>query len=152
MKITAAGFVTGLIILFFSGSSMAGDYSAVSIVKPKNGAWVTNPVEICMDVFGLEVEPAKKGVHEGKGHHHLLVDVDIPAGPGLARPLQKDSRYIHLGDGSSCKTLNLATGDRKITALFAKGDHVPYNPPISSTIEIKVYCPGHLGSFHGECP
>jgi len=111
---------------------------AVKIIKPAHKATVSNPVEICMEVYGLEVEPASKGVREGAGHHHLLVDVNIPGSVGMAKPLSKDARYIHLGDGSSCKTLNLASGKRFIRALFAKGNHVPYDPAITDTIVITV--------------
>ena len=31
-----------------------------------------------MAVDGVEVQPAKKGVNPNKGHHHLLIDVDLP--------------------------------------------------------------------------
>jgi len=30
-----------------------------------------------METHEVEGEPAKKGVHEGKGHHHILVDIDL---------------------------------------------------------------------------
>jgi hypothetical protein len=111
---------------------------AVKIIKPAHKATVSNPVEFCIEAYGLEVEPAKKGVNEGKGHHHLLVDVNIPVSFGMAKALTKDSRYIHMGDGSSCKTLTLRTGRHFIRTLFARGNHVPYDPPISDTIVINV--------------
>ncbi len=111
---------------------------AVKIIKPTHKSTVSNPVEICMEVYGLEVEPAKEGVRDGKGHHHLLVDVDIPASFGMAKALAKDSRYIHMGDGSACKTLTLSTGQHFVRTLFAKGNHVPYDPPVTDTIVINV--------------
>ncbi len=126
------------VMIFLVTLSPALANRAVKIIKPKHLAVVSNPVEICMEVYGLEVEPAKKGVNEGKGHHHLLVDVEIPTSVGMAKPLAKDSRYIHMGDGSSCKTLTLTTGRHFIRTLFAKGNHVPYDPPISDTIIIDV--------------
>jgi len=89
-----------------------------------------------MEVFGVQVEPAKKGVNAGKGHHHLLVDVGLPTNFGNA--IGKDANHVHMGDGSTCKTLNLGAGKHTIRALFAQGNHVPYNPPLSDTIEITV--------------
>lgn len=128
-----------LVLLISSSYVFAGGIQrAVKIIKPNHKAAVSNPVEICMEVFGLEVESSKKGVNEGKGHHHLLVDINLPDSFGMAKPLAKDSRYIHMGDGSSCKTLKLSTGRHFIRALFAKGNHVPYDPPISDVIVVDV--------------
>ena len=89
-----------------------------------------------MKVHGVTVEPAKKGVNDGKGHHHLLIDVDLPS--DLSKPIGKDANHVHMGDGSTCKKLSLSPGKRTIRALFAKGNHVPYNPPISDTITVNV--------------
>ncbi|MDH3256093.1 MAG: DUF4399 domain-containing protein, partial [Nitrospinota bacterium] len=86
--------------------------------------------------WGVEFEPAKNGVNEGKGHNHILVDVALPS--DLSKPIGKDAQHIHMGDGSSCKTINLSSGKHTIRTLFAKGNHIPYNPPISDTIEITV--------------
>ena len=123
-----------LIFLFSFSISFAAD--AVTIVKPQNGSNVSGPVEVCMEVSGVQVEPAKKGVNDKKGHHHLLIDVAVPSNLGNA--IGKDSNHVHMGDGSTCKTLKLSSGKHTIHALFAKGNHVPYNPPISDTIEITV--------------
>lgn len=129
-----------ILAALISSSSAFADVvqRAVKITKPTHKATVSNPVEICMEVFGLEVEPAKNGVHEGKGHHHLMVDIDIPPSFGMAKALSKGSKYIHMGDGSSCKTLTLTTGRHFIRTLFARGNHVPYDPPISDTIVVDV--------------
>ena len=116
--------------------SYAGDTQAVIISKPRDGAIVSSPVEVCMTPWGVEVEPAKKGVNEGKGHNHILVDVALPS--DLSKPIAKDANHIHMGDGSSCKTIKLSPGKHTIRTLFAKGNHIPYNPPISDTIEITV--------------
>jgi len=111
---------------------------AVKIIKPAHKAVVSSPVEICMEVYDLVVEPAKNGVNEGKGHHHLMVDINLPSSFGMAKALAKDSKYIHMGDGSSCKTLTLRTGRHFIRTLFARGNHVPYDPPVSDVIVIDV--------------
>ena len=89
-----------------------------------------------MATKGYKVEPAKNGVNAGKGHQPLLVDVSIPA--DLSKPIAKDGNHVHMGDGSKCKTLNLAKGQHTITALFAQGNHVPYNPPVTDGVTVTV--------------
>jgi len=89
-----------------------------------------------MAVHGVEVQPAKKGVNPGKGHHHLLISVDLPS--DLSQRIGKDSNHVHMGDGSTCKELKLGSGKHVIRALFANGGHVPYNPAITSTVIVTV--------------
>jgi hypothetical protein len=112
----------------------------VTITKPDTVSQHLGPVEVCMSVKGYTVEPAKNGVNEGKGHHHLLIDTPMPE--DLDRPLGKDANHVHMGDGSSCKTLTLGPGPHTIRAVFARGNHVPYNPAVSDSIT--VYIGRHL--------
>jgi hypothetical protein len=65
-----------------------------------------------------------------------LIDVPIPA--DLSKRIGKDSNHVHMGDGSKCKTLNLAKGQHTITALFAQGNHVPYNPVVTDAVTVTV--------------
>ena len=129
-------FLTVLAILFVFGISSASAGNSVKITEPPNGAVVSSPVKVCMETHGVEVEPAKKGVNEGKGHHHLLIDVDLPK--DLSKPIGKDAQHVHMGDGSTCKELKLTAGKHTIQALFAKGNHVPYDPAITAEIKITV--------------
>jgi len=129
-------FFTLLAILFVFGISTASAGNTVKITEPPNGAVVSSPVKVCMETHGVEVEPAKKGVNKGKGHHHLLIDVDLPK--DLSKPVGKDVHHIHMGDGSTCKTLKLDAGKHTIRALFAKGNHVPYAPAITDEIHVTV--------------
>ena len=76
------------------------------------------------------------GVNQGKGHHHLLVDVSLPR--DLSKPIGKDANHIHMGDGSKCKKLNLTAGKHTIRALFAKGNHVPYDPALTTEVTFNV--------------
>ena len=110
--------------------------AAVTITNPANGSMVASPVRVCMGVQGIEVEPAKKGVNQGKGHHHILVDTAIPE--DLSKPIGKDATHIHMGDGSTCKSLTLSAGTHVIRTLFAKGNHVPYDPPLTDTVVVNV--------------
>lgn len=127
---------TLLAILFVFGISSASAANAVRIKTPANDAEVSSPVKVCMQTFGVEVEPAKMGVNKEKGHHHLLIDLDLPK--NLSAPIGKDAQRIHMGDGSICKELKLEAGKHTIRALFGKGNHVPYSPVITDTVQIMV--------------
>lgn len=126
-----------LSILFLLGVSHAfADTAAVTITEPATGAAVSSPVKVCMAAHGVTVEPAKNGVNAGKGHHHILVDVGIPA--DLSKPVGKDANHIHMGDGSTCKEIKLSAGKHVIRTLFASGNHVPYSPPLTATVVVTV--------------
>ena len=137
-----------LVLAFFAGctggqvasnggsatNSTAG--KALTITKPATLSNVSSPLQVCMATNGITVEPAKNGVNPGKGHHHLLLDADIPS--DLSQPIAKDDNHVHMGDGSTCKILDLTKGQHTITALFAQGNHVPFNPPVTDSVTIRV--------------
>lgn len=125
-----------LTLLVFSISTAAAGTRAIAISEPANGATVTSPVKVCMVAHGITVEPAKKGVNEGHGHHHILVDTNLPK--DLSKGIGKDAQHIHMGDGSKCKEVKLDAGIHVIRALFAKGNHVPYDPAITATVIVNV--------------
>lgn len=144
MKIISK-FMALLVLVLFAGcagqtvggnttTSSAG--KALAIVKPATLSNVSSPLQVCMETNGYTVEPAKNGVNPGKGHHHLIIDAVIPA--DLSKPVAKDDTHIHMGDGSTCKTINLSKGQHTITALFAQGNHVPYNPPVTAGVTVTV--------------
>ena len=70
-KISIKWLVLVAICLVFSTSTVYAG-GAVVITEPGTGSTVSSPVKMCMAVDGIEVQPAKKGVNPGKGHHHLL--------------------------------------------------------------------------------
>ena len=108
----------------------------ITITTPATLSNVSSPLKVCMATKGYTEEPAKNGVNPGKGHHHLLIDVPIPS--DLSKRIGKDENHVHMGDGSKCKTLNLPKGQHTITALFAQGNHVPYNPVVSDAVTVTV--------------
>src|SRR5215510_4630593 len=68
----------------------------VYIIRPKDGAEVTSPVTMSFGLKGMGIAPA--GVaFKNSGHHHLLVDVDPPA--GLSQRLAIDAHSLHFGKG-----------------------------------------------------
>ena len=126
--------LTLFLILFNIPNAFAG--GAVVITELATDTTVSSPVKVCMDIHGVEVQPAKKGINPGKGHHHLLIDVDLPT--DLSKRIGKDANHVHMGDGSTCKTLDLSGRKHVIRTLFANGGHVPLNPVVTSTVIITV--------------
>ena len=125
-----------LTLLVFSIATALAGTRAIAISEPANGATVSSPVKVCMVAHGVTVEPAKRGVNDGSGHHHILINTDLPK--DLSKGIGKDAQHIHMGDGSTCKEVKLDAGIHVIRALFAKGNHVPYNPVITSTVIVNV--------------
>ena len=142
-KISIEWLVLAAVCFIFSSSTVYAasyaeteDIGAVVITEPTTGSTVSSPVKVCMAVDGVMVQPAKKGINPGTGHHHLLIDINLPR--DLSKVLGKDSNHIHMGDGSACKELKLGSGKHIIRTLFATGAHVPYNPAITSTVIFTV--------------
>lgn len=136
MKNLYSKLIMLFVVLLITGATSAFAGNAVTITTPPEGAMVTSPVKVCMATEGVEVQPAKQGVHEGKGHHHIIVDVELPK--DLSKPIGKDANHIHMGDGSTCKEITLSAGKHTIHTLFAKGNHVPYDPALTSAVTINV--------------
>ncbi|MBI4384110.1 MAG: DUF4399 domain-containing protein [Nitrospinae bacterium] len=134
-KLSVRLFFAVAAIFAFTASNAFAENS-VKITEPAAGAMVSGNVKVCLAANGVTVEPAKNGVNAGKGHHHLLIDADLPA--DLSKPIAKDDQHVHMGDGSTCKELKLAPGKHTIRALFATGDHVPYNPALTDSVEVTI--------------
>ena len=142
-KISIEWLILAAVCFTFSSSTVYAasyaeteDIGAVVITEPTTGSTVSSPVKVCMKVDGVMLQPANKGVKPGTGHHHLLVDINLPR--DLNKMLDKDSNHIHMGDGSKCKVLKLVSGKHIIRTLFATAAHVPYNPAITSTVIFTV--------------
>ena len=91
IKKVSFGWMGAVAFVLVTGvSAQAGN--SVAITEPADGSTVASPVKVCMETHGVEVEPAKNGVNEGKGHHHLLIDVDVPA--DLSQPIGKDANHV----------------------------------------------------------
>ena len=101
----------------------------VYIVSPKDGAKVKSPVTVVFGLKGMGIAPA--GIKfDNTGHHHLLIDADVPA--DLSTPLPANEHIVHFGKGQTETTLNLAPGEHTLQLLFADLNHVPLSPPLMS--------------------
>lgn len=100
-----------------------------------DGASVESPFKVEMKAENLIVEPATMGVNQGHGHFHIIVDAPL-ASP--SEPMAKDAVHLHFGDGQTETTLDLPVGQHTLILQFAKGDHVPYDPPIYQQVTVNV--------------
>ncbi len=81
-----------------------------------------------MGLSGAGVAPA--GIEkEHTGHHHILVDVDLPP---LDQEVPNDKNHLHFGLGQTEAHLELPPGKHTLQLLFADDSHVPHNPPLYS--------------------
>jgi len=111
----------------------------VYIISPKDGARVpAGKVLVQFGLRGMGIAPA--GVKfDNTGHHHLLIDTDVPA--DLSKPLPASEKIVHFGKGQTETTLTTLTpGRHTLQLVLADMNHVPFDPPVISkkiTITVK---------------
>jgi hypothetical protein len=117
----------GLSAALFAQQSAAPQGAQVYIVSPENGATVERTFTVVFGLSGMGVAPA--GIErENTGHHHLLIDKDIPA--DLSQPLGGD--VMHFGLGQTEATLTLEPGTHTLQLVLGDHLHIPHNPPVVS--------------------
>ena len=81
--------------------------------------------------FGLRhMGVAPKGVvFNNTGHHHLLIDTELPAA-GEAIPSNRN--HLHFGAGETETMLELPPGQHTLQLLMGDENHVPHTPPVRS--------------------
>lgn len=108
----------------------------VYIIGPEDGAVVASPVAVRFGLTGMGVAPA--GVaHASTGHHHLLVDAEIP---DASQPIPSDEHHRHFGGGQTEVLLELPPGKHTLQLILADHMHIPHDPPVVSeriTITVK---------------
>ena len=119
-----------------STSAQSLSQPAVEILSPAEGDSVSLPLTIRLGATGVLVVPATGAVEAGKGHHHLVIDVDAAAD---SLPVPQPPGAIHLGDGTAERVIDaLAPGSHRVIAIFAGGDHVPMNAVRRDTVTFIV--------------
>jgi hypothetical protein len=85
---------------------------------------------------GMGIAPA--GVKfDNTGHHHLLVDMDVPS--DLTVPMPATDTLLHFGKGQTQTSLPLKPGKHTLQLVFADLNHMAFNPPlVSKKITITV--------------
>jgi hypothetical protein len=100
-------------------------------VNIKDGDKLKSPFRVAFSVSGMGVSPVKAGKIEGTGHHHILIDMPLPADIKKPIPFDKpdefqNQRYKHFGKGETEALLDLPPGKHTLRLLFADHEHVPY--------------------------
>ena len=74
----------------------------VYIISPKDGATVKSPVTVQFGLKGMGIAPA--GVKfENTGHHHLLIDTDVPADLSVPLPDHRQDPALRQGPDRSLR-------------------------------------------------
>src|SRR3954465_8020266 len=106
------------------------------ILWPSDGQVVPGGFWVRMGLAAGGVAPA--GVEKANtGHHHLLVDVDLPP---LDQEIPNDRNHLHFGLGQTEARIELPPGRHTLQLLFADDGHVPHKPPLYSA-KITVIVP-----------
>ena len=135
LAVAALALVTSAVYAQERTPSPAG--AEVYIISPKDGATVKSPVTIEFGLKGMGVAPA--GVKfENTGHHHLLIDTDVPADQNA--PLPTSDNVRHFGKGQTEATIELKPGKHTLQLVLGDDKHTPHNPVVMSkkiTITVK---------------
>ena len=104
---------------------------ALYFVNIRDGDKVHSPFRVVFAVSGMGVAPVQAGKIDGTGHHHILIDLDLP--PDIKAPIPFDKpdeyqhqHYKHFGSGETETVLNLPPGKHKLRLMFANHMHIPY--------------------------
>ena len=95
---------------------------------PNDGEVVTQRFKVWLGLRGFGVAPSGV-VKPNTGHHHLLIDTDLPP---LDEPIPNDKKHIHLGAGQTEARVELPPGKHTLQMLMGDADHVPHDPPVMS--------------------
>lgn len=104
---------------------------ALYFVNIRDGDKVRSPFRVVFAVSGMGVAPVAAGAIEGTGHHHILIDLDLPLDIKQPIPFDKPDEvqhqhYKHFGKGETETVLNLPPGKHKLRLMFANHQHIPY--------------------------
>ena len=103
--------------------------AVVYIIWPSNGT-VIDGGRFWLRMGQRNMGVAPKGVKMANvGHHHLLVDTELPA---MDQQIPNDRNHLHFGAGETEARIELPPGKHTLQLLLGDQDHVPHEPPIYS--------------------
>ncbi len=114
----------------FAGPTPAPNGAYAYIGYPNNGQVVpaNKPVRVWFGLRYMGVAP--KGVkYPNTGHHHLLIDTDLPP---MDQEIPSDRQHLHYGAGQTETTIELPPGKHTLQLLMGDENHIPHNPPVYS--------------------
>lgn len=99
------------------------------IIWPPDGAVIHGgKLWVRMGLRNMGVCP-KGVVFPNTGHHHLLIDTDLPP---LDQEIPSDRNHLHFGAGETDARIELPPGKHTLQLLLGDHNHVPHNPPVYS--------------------
>ena len=105
----------------------------------EDGAKIETPFRVAFGLAGgWGLAPITSPVAGKSGHHHLLVNRDLPLDFKKALPF--NDQYIHFGKGQMETVLTLEPGTYTLRLLLADDKHLPhfvYSKPIKITVTRK---------------
>ncbi|MCS5686590.1 MAG: DUF4399 domain-containing protein [Acidimicrobiales bacterium] len=112
------------------------DSASVQIVLPAEGPFEEgSSVMVTLEVSGLTIAPAGT-TDPGTGHHHLMIDRDLPVG-GL--PIPSFQGQVHLGQGQlEYEIEGLDAGEHVVIAVVGNGTHIPLDPWVVDTVRFVI--------------
>lgn len=102
-----------------------------------DGAHIETPFLLKFGTTRYGIAPIVKAV-AGTGHHHLLVNRDLPL--DFKKPLPFNDQYIHFGKGQIETVLTFKPGVYTLRLLLADHEHIPYfvySKPLTITVTKK---------------
>jgi hypothetical protein len=113
----------------FAAGTPSPENAETYIIWPHDGAVVNGgKFWVRMGLRNMGVCP--KGVKmPNVGHHHLLVDTDLPA---MNEQIPSDRNHLHFGAGETEARVDLPPGKHTLQLLLGDHDHVPHDPPVYS--------------------
>ena len=97
---------------------------------PNNGEVVAagKPFRVWFGLRGMGVAP-KDVKAPNTGHHHLLVDTELPA---AGEVIPSDRQHLHFGGGETETMLELPPGKHTLQLVMGDDKHIPHVPPVVS--------------------
>ena len=132
IRIVAAAALAALasMTVAFAGPTPAPKNAYAYIGYPNNGQVVpaNKPFRVWFGLRYMGVAP--KGVkYPNTGHHHLLIDCDLPP---MDEEIPSDRQHLHYGAGQTEAQIELPPGKHTLQLLMGDENHVPHNPPVYS--------------------
>ncbi|MGN5479860.1 DUF4399 domain-containing protein [Cupriavidus basilensis] len=119
-----------------AGETPAPPNAYLYIGFPNNGQVLPagKPFKVWFGLRNMGVAP--KDVKFPKtGHHHLLIDVDLPP---MDKEIPNDRNHLHFGAGETETMVELPPGKHTLQLLMGDDKHIPTNPPVYSK-KITIY-------------
>ena len=117
------------ILLAFLISGWISSSPEVYFIEPKNGDVVSNTFTVKFGLSNFGVAPAGYNIPM-TGHHHLLINVDLPE--DLSQPIAADKNHIHFGLGQTEAEITLDKGAYRLRLLMGNYLHIPHDDPLFS--------------------